>query len=334
MVGAVSTGGGGDRAHWEGQARRVLAALMHAAALGELGMRDVLRWVSDPDAGKSEILRLLRRSPAESMLPAVQQFVDTNEKTRSSITSGIMPALEWLNSRTAAEAGSRDLWPFELPRLLDQRATVYMLGSEEAHTAPLVAALTGYIAREGKAIAATMPGGRLDPPMGLYLDEAANVSPVPLHKWTSHFGGSGITILLAFQSRAQLLERWGKSSAAIILNNAGAIMLFGGTKDTDDLAFWAELSGHRHTSVPSYDKHGTVDGYNLQRVPVFSPPQLSQLPPWRVVIFRKSMLPCVGKVRPVWKRWDVRFADGLPGARLLRADRRPAAAAAAAAAAA
>src|SRR5207244_686183 len=34
MVKAGSSGGGGDRGYWEGQATRVLAAFLHAAALG------------------------------------------------------------------------------------------------------------------------------------------------------------------------------------------------------------------------------------------------------------------------------------------------------------
>src|SRR6187549_3016603 len=41
MIAATSKAGSGDREFWEAQARRVLAALLHAARLGDKRMRDV-----------------------------------------------------------------------------------------------------------------------------------------------------------------------------------------------------------------------------------------------------------------------------------------------------
>ena len=84
---------------------------------------------------------------------------------------------------------------------------MFLLGAEETQAAPLVCALTGHIAREARRLAAPRPGGRLDPPLGLFLDEAALICPVPLHPWTADMGGRGVTICAAFQSRAQLLDR-------------------------------------------------------------------------------------------------------------------------------
>ena len=56
-AGAMS-GGAGEREFWESQARRVLTALLHAAALGTaLTMRDVQRWVADPDDAQREVPR-------------------------------------------------------------------------------------------------------------------------------------------------------------------------------------------------------------------------------------------------------------------------------------
>ena len=122
---------------------------------------------------------------------------------------------------------------------------MFLLGAEETQAAPLVCALTGHIAREARRLAALQPGGRLDPPLTLVLDEAALISPVPLESWTADMGGRGVTILAAFQSRAQLLARWGEHAAATILNNTAAVMVFGGTRDRDDLQFWSTLTGER-----------------------------------------------------------------------------------------
>jgi len=296
----------GDRAFWSDQARRVLAALMHAAALGgDLDMRDVLRWVSAPAEGQDEILRLLRRSRDESAVDAAHQFLTTNPRTQTSITSTIMPALGWLASAPACAAatGGRG---FDVADLLRNRATVYLLGAAETHAAPLVTALTGHIAREARRLAALEPDGRLDPPLTLALDEAALISPVPLDSWTADMGGRGVTIIAAFQSRAQILDRWGINGAAVILNNAAAVLMFGGTRDRSDLEYWSTLAGERDEDLVTCDFDGKVTSRTVRRVPVLSCAQLANLPAGKVVVFRRGMSPAIGVVGMVWNRRDAR----------------------------
>jgi type IV secretory pathway TraG/TraD family ATPase VirD4 len=306
MLAATSTrGAGGDREFWEAQARRVLAALLHAAALGELSMSDVLGWVSNPRAGERQLTGLLRRSAEPAFEKDATQFITTNDRTQTSITSTIMPALGWLTS-PAARAAATGEQRFDVAELLASRATVYLLGAEESHAAPLVCALTGHIAREARRIAPAEPGGRLDPPLGLYLDEAALISPVPLESWTSDMGGRGVTIVANFQSRAQLLSRWGAHDAATILNNTGAVMVFGGTRDRDDLEFWSTLAGERDEPITTTDIHGRVASRTTRRVPVLAPAQIANLPFRRVVVIRKGMPPVVGRAQMVWERRDVR----------------------------
>lgn len=306
MVAAtVAHGGGGDRAFWESQARRVLAALMHAAALGGLSMRQVQDWVSRPDSGRDQLTSLLRRSPEPGFVEEIGQFLATNDRTRSSITSTIMPALSWLTSPHAARAAAGG-HPFDVAELLRSRGTVYLLGAEETHTAPLVCALTGYVAREARRLAALEPSGRLDPPLGLFLDEAALVSPVPLDRWSADMGGRGVCIVAAFQSRSQLIDRYGEARAATIINNAGTKVVFGGTGDRDDLNYWSTLAGERDEPVTTTDLHGRVASRTVRRVPVLAPAQLSQLPPHKVVVFAPGMPPVIGQAERAWRRPDVR----------------------------
>lgn len=299
MLGGAG-GGDGEREYWVAQARRVLSGLLHAAALGGATIHDVLSWTAAPDAAKPTVLAYLRRSPATAYVADVAQFLATNDKTRTSITSTIMPALSWLMVESAvATAGPGAT--FDVAELLDQRGTVFLLGGEDGQTAPLVAALTGHIAREARRLAATRPGGRLDPPLTIALDEAALICPVPLDQWTADMGGRGVTIHIAVQSRAQLEQRWGRQGAAAILNNAATVLVFGGTRDPDDLQAWSMLAGER------------VDD-DLGTVPVLTPAQIAQLPERRVLIIRRATPAAVGTVRMAWKRRDVRAAQ--------RADRR------------
>ena len=307
MLGAVTTAGAGngEREYWDAQARRVLAAFLHAAALGGLSMREVHSWVSDPDAAQARIAGLLRKSPEKAFETDVAQFVSTNSRTRTSITSTVMPALAWLAHPAAAAAAQPGPAGFDVAELLASRATVYLLGGEEAQSAPLVCALTGHIARQARALAALQPGGRLDPALTLALDEAALISPVPLQRWTADMGGRGVTIVAAFQSRAQLLARYGEADAAVILNNAAAALLFGGTRDRDDLQFWSTLAGDRDEPVLSTDVHGQRATRTVRRVPVLAPAQLANLPAGRVVAFRRGMPPVIGRAEQAHRRRDV-----------------------------
>ena len=297
-----------EREFWAGQARRVLASLMHAAALGDGSMRDVLAWVADPDGAAAEVQRLLRRSPEPAYEQDALQFLGTNINTRSSICATIMPALGWLTDATAA--ATAELSPgepsFDVADLLARRGTVYMLGAEDAQVAPLVTAFTGHIAREARRLSAEQPGGRLDPPLTLVLDEAYLICPVPLDNWTSDMGGRGVQIHIAVQSRAQLRQRWGQDGAAAIMNNAATVLVYGGTRDPDDLNAFATLAGERDEEIETLDPDGSVRSVSHRRVPVLAPSQIANLPERQVMIVRRGMPVAVGKVQMAWQRRDVR----------------------------
>ncbi len=167
-------------------------------------------------------------------------------------------------------------------------------------------ALTGHIAREARRLAARTAYGRLDPNLTLALDEAALISPVPLASWTADMGGRGVTILAAFQSRAQLLGRWGVHDTATILNNCGAILVFGGTRDREDLQVWETLTGERDERIVTTDLHGRVASRTVRRVPVLAAAQIANLPAGKVLLIRRGIPPVIGRARMVWHRRDVR----------------------------
>lgn len=312
MLSAVGApGGGDDRAYWTEQAQRVLATLMHAAAIenaaaeGTLSMRDVLSWVADPDGSKDEVQRYLRRSPEPAFVADSLQFLNTNDRTRSSICSTIMPALGWLTNPNAVAAATGG--GFDVARLLAERGTVYMLGAEDAKTAPLVTALTGHIARQARAIATRMPKGRLDPPLTLVLDEAALICPVPLDKWTADMGGRNITIHIAAQSKAQLEAKFGETGARTILNNTGTLMLFGASKDAEDMQAFSTVIGDYAEDVETVDESTGHRSTSNRRSSVLGPGRLRELEFGQVVILARAMPVAIGRVDLAWKRGDLRW---------------------------
>jgi type IV secretory pathway TraG/TraD family ATPase VirD4 len=265
----------------------------------------VLAWVADPDSAAAEVRRFLRRSPEPAYESDAVQFLGTNDRTRSSICATIMPALGWLTDAAAAAATSGGAG-FDVAALLEERGTVYMLGAEDAQVAPLVTALTGHVAREARRIAGRQPGGRLDPPLTLALDEAALICPIPLDNWTADMGGRNVTIHIAAQSRAQLRQRWGDTGAAAILNNAATLLIYGGTRDPDDLTAYSTLAGERDEHVFTHDETGQLHATTTRRVPVLSAAQIAQLPARRVLVIRRGMPPAIGRVQMAWTRPDVR----------------------------
>ncbi len=336
IAGASTSIGGtsqGDHEHWAGQARDTLAVLMHAAALGGASMRDVHAWASKPAPYHARIREMLDASPeAGGFGHDLDHFVTTNDRTRTSITQSIRPALMWLHDPGAARAAGQPVTApvidptgvtvpdgpppaaLDVEALLFQRGTVYLLGAEDAQLAPLLTALTGHIARTGRQVAGRLPDGRLDPPATFALDEAAIICLIPLDKWSSDFGGRNMPMHILVQSSAQLAQRWGQHGAAAITNNAGAVVIFGGTKDDADLRAHSTLIGDREERVITRDRHGKVISETTHRVPIFTPAQLAQLPPFRVVVIRRGLPPVIGRAERYWKRGDYRAIQ--------RADRR------------
>jgi hypothetical protein len=121
-------------------------------------------------------------------------------------------------------------------------------------------------------------------------------------------GGRNVTIHIGAQSRAQLRQRWGDTGAAAILNNTATLLIYGGTRDHDDLTAYSTLTGERYEETPTWDDDGTVRSLTRHRVPVLSPAQIAQLPARHVVIIRRGMAPAVGTVQMAWKRADVKAA--------------------------
>jgi type IV secretion system protein VirD4 len=317
-----SLGSGHDHEYWAGQGRRVLTAILHAAALGGCSMHDVHAWVGQPTTHAAEMQRHLRRSREPVFEADLAQFVDTNTNTRTSISTTIMPALQWLGEATAARAAGQQVGrepvidesgvtvpddvadtaqPLDVEALLYQCGTVYLLGAQEAQVAPLVTALTGHVARTARQVAGRQPGGRLDPPLTLVLDEAALICPIPLDEWTADMGGRNVTIHIAAQSRPQLRKRWGHDGAAAILNNAASVVIFGGTRDPDDLQAYSTLAGEREERIVTRDHTGKVLSETTHRVPVLTPAQIAQLKAGRVLVIRRGMPPVIGKVTMAWQ---------------------------------
>jgi type IV secretion system protein VirD4 len=301
---------------WESQAVRVLSRYLHAAALADRTMLELMAWVSNRDQYGPHVLGLLDRSPAgSSWREDFRGYLQTNDDTSTSIYTTMTSALGWLNdpdvaSLTAASPAEQ----FDVHEFITGRGTLYLLGSDRPFgtVAPLFTCLTAHIFETAKALASRQPGGRLDPYLTLVLDEAPLICPVPLDRWTADAGGRGIPIHIAAQSRTQLYSKWGEFDGRTIWSNAAVKLIFGGIDDERELQAFAELCGYvdedTESSSEGPDGPGTTTT-SVRRVPVMPPERIRGLKQWHVLMIRRGMSPTIGQIVPVWTRRDVRVAN-------------------------
>lgn len=237
-------------------ATNLLTLWLHAAALAGRSMRDVLTWsLNDRD---DTPVKLLRDRPGAA--PGSAQLLDglyrTPPETKSGLWTTVQTALAPLLSPTAQATfcPTSEADGFDLEHFLLSKGTVYLLVAEKqaAALAPLIAAFVDELIETAKRMADTMPGGRLDPPLGLFLDEIANVVPLPsLPALMSFAGGSGMFIAAILQSRAQAEARWGAEQAAMLWGAATVKLILGGLSGS-------ELRDLSETLVGEYDRHMTT----------------------------------------------------------------------------
>ncbi len=91
---------------------------------------------------------------------------------------------------------------FDPARFAGTRDALYLITESRSAASPLIAGITDLVMRAGRR-RAEQAGGRLDPPMVLVLDEAANICKIgDLPDLYSHLGSRGmipVTILQCYE---------------------------------------------------------------------------------------------------------------------------------------
>ena len=148
--------------------------------------------------------------------PAAQAGADPHQ--RDSVWSGVRRSIDSLADPRVLDALSPQPWTASSSpsSSLREHGTVYLLGSTGAQlsVAPLITALLEDLLNTARVLAAGSADGRLDPPLLLLLDEAANIASIPsLPNLLADGGGTGITTVAVLQSLAQARARWGDAGA-------------------------------------------------------------------------------------------------------------------------
>src|SRR5258708_30634050 len=193
----------------------------------------------------------------------------------------------------------------DLEAFLRDAGTLYLIAEtrgEDSPVAPLFACLASEIHYTAALTGSRMPGGRLDPPLLMALDEVTQICPVPVPSWLADSGGKGIQIITVAHGEAQLRSRWGRDGARVIMDTSGAKIWLPGISDPDTLAAASTLCGTAAMREHGQDHHS--------RPPVMSPEVSRQLPAGHALGARGGPSPLIARLTISW-------TDPLPrGARL------------------
>jgi len=246
---------------WQQQTEVVVRCLLQAAAVDRRSVSDLYRWSLSPDEAKEAVEILSASSVATPLWSrALGAVVGLEPRQRANIWSVVSSVfapfaspevIEQLTPSPGAE--------FQPAQFLKQNGTLFLLGTSFGAfaTSNIVSALIEDVVETARQLAAASPGARLDPPVALILDEAANYPLPSLGSLMSEGGGTGITTVAVLQSLAQARDRWGSEQAQAIWDSATSKVILGGSSNASDLRDLAQLIGDReHSEVTTTHQAG------------------------------------------------------------------------------
>ncbi|MGH9067147.1 MAG: type IV secretory system conjugative DNA transfer family protein [Acidimicrobiales bacterium] len=308
---AAGSGFGGataDADYWTRCSAIVLQCYLHAAALGGLTMREVVSWAARP--GDPTPVAILRQAEgaAEGWAERLGAEAGSDPRRRDSVWSGVGRSLDCLaHPRVLAACSPAPDQAFDAASFLADKGTIYLVGSPGAQlsVAPLITALVEDLAETARRLAAASPGTRLDPPLTLWLDEAANIAPLPsLPQLLADGGGTGITTVMVLQSLAQARHRWGEAQADAVWDAATLKIVLGGLAHAEDLSRICRLAGEvdEETLSTSRGPGGETTSRSIRRIPALPLDKLRNLPPGHAIVLHRRTPPVEAILEPWWRR--------------------------------
>jgi type IV secretion system protein VirD4 len=323
-AGLQQGGGRGDNdwAHWAESGKLLIAPLLYAAAACDHTIVDVRDWIHsfDVDTPLALLAGMAAAQPGRDTDPgraiAMLSSIDQRpEKERGTVFSTVMRIFSVFNERAvAASAMTSRLDP---ERFLSERGTLYLCTPRQSpeRVASLFVGILMTVVTRAYGMAAQQPRGRLQPELGLFLDELANVVPIEeLPSLASQGAGRGIVLMSIIQDFSQLRARYGGDRANSILNNHGCKMVLPGISDPETSEVIAKLVGRgEYTDVQVSHNDGRASrSYSVRQDQMASPDALRQLPEGMGVVLYRGRPPTIVRLRPWYA--DRALADLVRGA--------------------
>src|SRR6266567_1262865 len=294
---SVSQKGVEDATFWASKASDYLRAYFHAAAIAGLDFPHIAAWVTG--TGSTQAEDILNRIPGTGQQWAAQlaELRGEANRTAQTIRMTMSRALAFLaDPALAASVLPGPGQSLDLDTFLREAGTLYLIAEtrgEDSPVAPLFACLAGELHYNAALAGSRMPGGRLDPPLLMALDEVTQICPVPVPSWLADSGGKGIQIITVAHGEAQLRTRWGRDGARVIMDTSGAKIWLPGISDPATLDAASTLCGTAAMREHGEDRH--------TRHPVMTPEMIRQLPAGRALVIRGGYAPVIARLPMCWK---------------------------------
>jgi len=304
---SMTKGSTSDGDFWQQMTAAVLRCYLHAAALSGRPIGDVLAWASRPaDPTPVRILRS-ETAAAGGWAEELAAQAAADPRQRDSVWAGVRRSVDSLADPRVLHACSPTSGDqFQPEQFLQERGALYLLGSTgtQLSVAPLITALLEDLLDTARGLAGALPHGRLDPPLLLLLDEAANIAPIPtLPNLLADGGGTGITTVTVLQSLAQARSRWGDAGADAMWDAATTKIVLGGLAHAEDLQRISRLAGD--IDVPhvthSRSRDGTSRSTTTQRLPALPLERIRCLPAGQALILARRCPPVDARLTPWWQ---------------------------------
>ncbi len=305
LVGSAHHGAGAmeNAEFWYAAAAKLLAPVLHAAAITDQTMADVVRWIDTQE--EEEVRWGLETADDPASLTAFDATCLRDERTRSGVyttTETILAA--YADPGVLKSAITADL---QANRLLDGGPhTAYLCGAahEQRRLQPLFATLVQEIVAAAYQ-RATETGEPLDPPLLLVLDECANIAPLrDLATLASTGAGQGIQLVTVFQDMAQIFAVYGRDRAPTIVTNHRAKIVLSGIADTPTLDYVGRLLGdqeiqHISSTSGAEGRHSKTESVAYRALAPAN--ALREMKPGEGLLIYGNLPPARLKLRPWFK---------------------------------
>jgi type IV secretory pathway TraG/TraD family ATPase VirD4 len=287
---------------WGPAAQDLLAALFLAAATSGHTLHDVAGWLTEPAVPTP--IELLSRTGFTAMAASLRGAQNGATETRDGI---------YQTARTAAKAMTDpgvmswvtpprhgELPVFDPDEFAASRDTLYLLSKSRSAAAPLIAALSDTAMRAAERRAERL-GGRLDPPMVVPLDEAANICRIAdLPDLYSHLGSRGITPVTILQSYEQGVTVWGEHGMATLWGAATKKVIGAGVDSPRLTRDLATLVGQHDVPVRTlnYGDGRVSESISLRRQDILEPAAIRALPPGTALLLATGIKPALIRLTP------------------------------------
>ena len=211
--------------------------------------------------GELESLRAqvaqLEGEEARETLVNLDQILSSPRDYFSKVSSSLRAAITSLSSGSVGEIMGRDPANRFLERLDGGRGAILVVQTGSLLTRKTAHIMARVLLSMVQSLVGRVlgSGGRLDPPLAVHADEAANVLYFGADDLFSKAGGAGVWLHMLAQSRQDLVAEIGEARAAKILDNSNTRIVFR-VNDPATAEYASRMAGRRRRFSPAMSLAG------------------------------------------------------------------------------